>query len=144
METTLSSEAVQQLIQEIRNLHSQYAVEVPKPRGPWPESIKARVRELWALGLSHKVISEATGVPAQTMYSWKYNGKPGFTAVAVAKIEPVEASVQLSQSENLPIKSQTKISEPKILTVTVVMPNGVRLEGLDQAAALKFAFGSMR
>ena len=61
----------QHLIREIRELQMQYAKEVPTPRGPWPESIKARVKDLWDAGVTSKEIAESTGVPAQTMYGWK-------------------------------------------------------------------------
>ena len=140
MKPITSSQNSQQLIREIRELHAQYAKEVPTPRGPWPESIKARVKDLWDAGITSKEIAESTGVPAQTMYGWKSQNRrrqDSFQAIAVITTKPVPLNLPLPQSEK---SIPPQIQLPKqIPTVTVVLPNGIRLEGLDADSAFKLA-----
>jgi hypothetical protein len=114
----------EQLYREIRELFEQYKLEVPKKRRPWPVSIQARVMALWKLGISSHTIAEETTLPAQTMYSWRQRIKkdqPGFlpaTIVQKRRRRLNSQGVQLSQLESRP------------MTVTVVVGNGIRLEGV--------------
>lgn len=125
-------ERVQELFSEIRQIYEQYLKEVPKKRRPWPESIRSRILELWKLGVSTHQISEATTLPAQTMYSWRQRMKkegPSFLPVAVVKKRHRRSNfeVQLSQLDQ-------EFTTP-IVTVVV---GEVRIESVpvDKAGAL--------
>jgi hypothetical protein len=114
----------EQLYREIRDLFEQYKLEVPKKRRPWPVSIQTRVMALWKMGVSSHTIAEETSLPAQTLYSWRQRIKkeqPGFlpaTVVQKRRRRSDSLAVQLSQLESRPT------------TVTVVVGNGIRLEGV--------------
>lgn len=123
---------VQELYCEIRQIYEQYLREVPKKRRPWPESIRSRVLELWQLGVSSNQIAQETGLPTQTMYSWRQRLKksgPSFLPVPIVKKRHRRSDfdVQLSRLEQ----------EFTIPTVTVVVGN-LRIEGVpvDRAAAM--------
>lgn len=127
---------IQQLFREIRQINEQYKREVPKKRRPWPSSIQARILELWKLGISTHQISAETGMPCQTMYSWRQRLKksdPGFLPVRIVNRRRHKSAqqVQLLQLENRPA-----IHTP---TVTVVLPGGVRIEGLGPEQAIMAA-----
>ena len=97
------SSGVGDLFKEIRQIHEQYKREVPKQRRPWPTSIQSRIMELWKLGISTHQISEETGLPAQTMYSWRQRvnkTQPGFLPVPIVKKRGRRSKVQLSQLES--------------------------------------------
>jgi transposase len=127
-------ERVRVLISEICQIHAQYKIEVPKQRRPWPKSILDRIFELWSLGMTTHQIATETGLPAQTMYSWKQRMKksesPGFRQITKSRRQRRRSrfDLQLSQLEN---KKMTT-------TVTVVVSDGTRVEGvpLESAAEL--------
>jgi hypothetical protein len=124
-------ERAQILISEIRQVQEQYKKEVPKKRGPWPESIRTRIQELWRLGMSSHQIAEEAGLPVQTMYSWRQRIKKEaaeFVPVPVVKRRRrSKFDLQLSQS-------QTADKNP---TVTVVTSDGIRIEGVPVGAAAR-------
>ena len=138
--------SVEQLFSEIRQIYSQYKREVPKKRRPWPTSIQSRVLELWKLGVSTHQISVATTLPCQTMYSWRQRllrSNPGFVPVRIIQRRRrkslVESESHRGTTKLAPRSSSYSHSESTTLfTLTIVMPNGVRLEGvpLDQAARI--------
>lgn len=125
-------ERVQTLFIEIRQIFEQYKIEVPKKRRPWPKSIQERVLELWHLGVSSHQIALETGLPAQTMYSWKQRVKkeePKFLQLAPRPIQKrhrrSKFDLQLSQLE----------VKDKITTVTVITSDGLRIEGVPIESA---------
>jgi len=61
-------ERVQTLVDEIRQIHERYKIEVPKKRRPWSKSNQERILELWRLGVSSHQIALETGLPAQAIY----------------------------------------------------------------------------
>ena len=147
---------IPQLFEELRQICAQYAVEVPGRRRQWPESIKSRVFRLRFLGFSNHRIAQETGIPVMTLYTWKLpsgeealklpapdtENEPGkFVPVRVvkrrsalpARRSPVKTilTVKTSDSQNFNRKSRTPP------TVTVVHPNGIRLEGLTLEQALE-------
>jgi hypothetical protein len=134
------SENAEQILKEIRELHEQYANEISSKRKPWPKSIRERVDELWRIGLSSHEIAAATDLPAQTMYSWKSkrNRSPDFLPIEIVKEKLKSLPLQLSRLDTRPTE-HASISSIIPITVTVVLPNGVRLEGLDADKALSFA-----
>jgi len=130
-------ERVQTLIGEIRQIHEQYKIEVPKKRRPWPKSIQERILELWRLGMSSHQIALETGLPAQTMYSWRKRVRqadPGFLPVLVVpsktkkRVRRSSFDLQLSQLE----------AEVKSPTVTVITSEGTRIEGVPLELAAGF------
>jgi hypothetical protein len=122
----------EQLYREIRELFEQYKLEVPKKRRPWPVSIQTRVMALWKMGISSHTIEAETGLPAQTMYSWRQRikqEKPGFLPATV-----VQKRRHRSNASNVPLSQ----SEVRPITVTVIVGNGIRLEGvpIDRVAQI--------
>ena len=51
------------LMDEVRQLRTQYVNEVGSGRRVWPRSIKARILELEQVGIPPKIIAAKTGVP---------------------------------------------------------------------------------
>jgi len=67
----------QQLLEEIRQIATQYLKEFPSNgRVAWPESIRARILALARLGVPRKKIADLTPVPAATIFLW-CRGMPG-------------------------------------------------------------------
>lgn len=135
-------ERVQTLIVEIRQIHEQYKIEVPKKRRPWPKSIQDRILELWRLGVSSHQIALETGLPAQTLYSWQQRIKksePGFLQITSKSIKKRHRrsnfDLQLSQLE----------VKDKATTVTVITSDGLRVEGvpIESAADLIRRIGKL-
>ncbi len=61
----------QQIIEEIRQIATQYLKEFPSNgRVTWPESIRARVLALARLGVRRKKIAALTPIPAATIFLW--------------------------------------------------------------------------
>lgn len=148
--STADEREAEQLLSEVRDLFEQYQSEVPKKRKPWPESIKSRIATLWGLGVGNHQIAMEAKVPVQTLYSWRQRIKkgrePGFTQVALAPRAPRRTGFQIRQDEErrrheLQPSRLEGASEVRPTTVTVVLLNGIRVEGLDAAAAAEFVRG---
>lgn len=121
---------VEVLFSEIRQIHEQYKIEVPKKRRPWPKSIQERILELWRLGVSSHQIAHETGLPAQTMYSWKQRLK---------KEEPKFLQIKPVQKRHRRSKFDLQLSQlevkDKTTTVTVITSDGLRIEGVPIESA---------
>ena len=144
-----------QLIDELRQICVQYAKEVPGARRPWPASIKSRVMRLRFLGVSNHRIAQETGIPVMTLYCWKMpEGERARALPAPEKDETGFEAVQVVQRATGLVtngrrgeaargrRSRTmtvKGTGPAPTTVTVVLPGGIRLEGLDFDAAVEAA-----
>ena len=131
---------VQVLVNEIRQIHEQYKIEVPKKRRPWPKSIQERILELWRLGMSSHQIALETGLPAQTLYSWKQRVKksePGFLQLPTVP-------KQRRRRSNFDLQPSPLEVSAIATTVTVVTSDGIRIEGVPVAevAALVRRIGS--
>lgn len=74
-----------QILDEVRQLCSQYAAEVPSKRRTWPKSIKERVLQLLQMEIPCEEIGSRSGIPVATIYSWKMVMKkePTFLPVQV-------------------------------------------------------------
>jgi hypothetical protein len=132
-----------QLLSEVRELFEQYQNEVPKKRKPWPESIRTRIVALWGLGVGNHQISMESKVPVQTLYSWRQRIKrgkePGFKQITIAR-SPRRTGFQIRMDEerrraNLQLSQLEVASEAKPTTVTVVLLNVIRVEGLSAVGA---------
>lgn len=122
-----------QLLDELRQIYAQYQREVPSKRRPWPESIRSRVQELWAMGVSCHEIGSESRVPVQTMYSWRKRLKRGrFVALPIPRA--------IGHSSDRPVRrlQLSQLKARRSTTVTVVLPNGIRVEGLDAPRAALF------
>ena len=104
----------EQLIEEIRQISSQYSVEVGSKRRPWPKAIKDRVFELDSLGVSRKSIAADTGIPYYTVLQWRYQRNKKFHELKL----PAVATVTVPQSDKI----------LKVGMVTVTTPDGYRVE----------------
>lgn len=102
---------IENLIQEIRQITVQYKAEVGSRRRPWPASIRSRVDQLKAAGLTWKEAAEKTSIPYYTIMQWRQSEKDSpkrkFHALPV-----------------LPAKR----SENRVATVTVTTPDGYRIQ----------------
>lgn len=124
----------QEILDELRQICSQYSKEVPGRRRPWPKSIKDRVIALRRARISFIKISEISGISLQTMYSWKLGRetKSAFLPVRVVR----KRHFQPSRLEKKEIRSEVRPARGQPTTVTVVLASGLRLEGLDFGQAL--------
>jgi len=104
---------VEQIVSEITEIMDQYRREVPSGRRAWPESIKSRVLSLRRAGVRCAEISRRTGLPYYTVLEWR-RGQSGFVELPVV----VEA------------KKVSTVTVPTLGTITVVLPSGVRIEGM--------------
>ncbi len=104
------------LIQEIKQISSQYNVEVGSRRRPWPKAIKDRVAALDRLGLSSKAIAVDTGIPYYTVLQWRFKrNKTKFHELSL----PAVATVTVPRETEKILKTGT---------VTVATPDGYRVE----------------
>lgn len=138
--STPAEEEVFRLLAELWDLFIQYKREVPGQRRPWPESIRERISRLWSLGVTCHQISSESGVPVQTLYSWrqrikKQKSERGFTQIPIARSRR-RTNFQIQQDESRH-SSNHQLSQLESLTTTPVQPalvitlsNGVKIEGL--------------
>jgi hypothetical protein len=127
------------LLEEIQQIKAQYEAEVKRSRSPWPEALKKRAARLHGLGLRGKEIAERTGLPYYTLLTWlprcRDRGKVvrahealasgEFTAIAINE-NPKTATVTVADNICNPKPAVSRAS----LTVSVVLPNGARIEGV--------------
>jgi len=133
-------ETKEQLIDDVRQLCAQYLKEVPSRRRVWPRSIRGRVLALLSQGLACDEISQASGIPAATIYSWKSAAPPRDTFLPVRVIaKPVVPKNAVPNPAGEPRRDRGRPRSTP--TIIVVMPNGLRFEGLTVASALELARG---
>jgi hypothetical protein len=128
-------ERIEELLSEISQIKHQYQNEVPGRRRPMPISIKERVFELQKLGLNSSQIAKRTGLPYFTVLSWKKRAEAG-------NFELVRISREKSKPRVKSKVATVTVRSPQS-TVSVVTPNGVRIEGMPLDFLLKVlpAFG---
>ncbi len=149
---------IPELLDELRQICAQYAKEVPKKRRPWPESVRTRVMRLRFLGVSNHRIAQETGIPVMTLYCWRMPGqerarslpapKPGaadgdFLPVRVVHRPTGQMRLDdalLRRRRRSTLNAAATVTVKKRLpdpVLTVVLPNGLRLEGLCLEQAIK-------
>ena len=121
----------EQMLNELREISEQYAKEITGKRRPWPRSIRDRVIALRQDRVSFERISKATGLPIQTMYSWRIGGKRA-SAFFPVRVAPKPANLQPSLLES----RRRRRSSDSIPTVTVVIKGNLRIEGLSLEQAI--------
>lgn len=115
------------IFNELAQICAQYKAEVPSNRRAWPESVKSRVFKLKSMGISFVKIAERTGIAYQTITAWE---RPkSFLPVRVVGAELPTVTVS---------KEPRRGRRAKFTTVTVITPNGYRIEGLDSKSAIEF------
>ena len=120
------NDRVKQLTIEIKEICEQYLAEVGDGGYKvWPRSIKDRVLVLSDLVGSCKKASELCGLSVETIYQWRADAKKSqFKSIAVVESKSKSVTVTTPSS-----KSANKES----VSVTVMTPNGYRIEGHSEA-----------
>jgi len=148
----MKQDEINALFDELRQVCSQYSKEVPKQRRPWPESIRTRILRLRFLGVSNSRISQETGIPVMTLYTWRMPKQ----SEAIKQVTGTGLSLEgqflpvqiIRRRTGLPALStpQPTYDSQKPMTVTakgsqsqpmtVKMPNGILVEcpGVTEAA----------
>jgi hypothetical protein len=110
----------EKLIEEIRQITTQYRAEVGSRRKPWPKSIITRVNELGELGLNSKAISDRTGIPYFSILNWRQGKRRKAKAFHALVVRPPELE---TATVTVPVGSGHQIA-----TVTVTTPDGYRVQ----------------
>lgn len=122
-----------EIFEELRQICEQYKNEVPGRRRAWPKSIKDRVFALQRQGIRSNQIAKRVPIPYATIMSWNVSDKRkgAFLPVKVVKsaTPPTVTVGGRPKRKHGPVES-------KVMTVTVVTPKGLRIEGLPIEAAL--------
>jgi hypothetical protein len=116
------------LMDEVRQLRTQYVNEVGSGRRVWPRSIKTRILELEQVGIPPKIIAAKTGVPSETIASWRFHRRhgvdKGFHALAVKSALPETAK---SGTVTVTTNKMSKNSD----SILVTLPDGLRIESVN-------------
>lgn len=124
----------EQLLSELKQISEQYAKEVSGKRRAWPKSIRERVIAARREHISFERICAATGIPLQTMYSWRIGGERA-SAFLPVRVAPKAPYVQQPLLESRRRGSRTRPTT----TVVVVVVGKVRIEGLSYEQAIEAA-----
>jgi len=134
------------LISEINQIKAQYVNEVGDGRRAWPLSIKNRIAELEALGMTAKSVASATGVPYATIVLWRFKRRRAgaFKEVRVTPdleaLKPVAIAISKSTSVTLPnLEMPVVKNDPRGLSLRT--PTGYVIENLDESGVLKLLLG---
>jgi transposase-like protein len=127
------------ILEDVRQLITQYCREVPGGRRAWPESVKVRVVKLFSLGMPLAEISRRSELSYHTILSWvpvedrgryrarqrKVAGPDGhFAPVAIRERQAIATVTVANHPKNIvPISARN-------VTVTVTLPDGIRIEGV--------------
>ena len=131
-------EAAERLISEIKQIRAQYVKEVGRGRRVWPRSIKDRAAELDRLGLSPKVMAEATGITYETILTWRHQRRKATAGNAFHALEVQDSSARLpaiSKSGTVTV-TNSEISAEPVRLLSLRTPQGFVIEGLDQNGVL--------
>lgn len=137
------NDRIQNLFSELEQICEQYKEQVPGRRRAWPKAVKERIEELSLLGVNGYEVSKRIPVPYMTIVSWRSKAKsrdsssPGFLPVKIVD-EKRPTTVTVKRRGRKPKQSSTQASNT-LTTVTVVAPNGFRIEGLP----IEFAMSLM-
>ena len=128
------NDRIQNLFSELEQICEQYKEQVPGRRRAWPKAVKERIEELARLGVNGYEVSKRVPVPYMTIVSWRSKAKSisasssGFLPVSVVtEKRPTTVTVKRRGRKPKQIPSQSTNAPT---TVTVVAPNGLRIEGL--------------
>lgn len=119
-----------ELLDEVRQLVTQYRQEVPGSRKAWPRSIKERVIELVGLGVSSAETARLTGISYYTIIYWVEKMPAKFHSV---RIVPAKSSATVTVAKRRGKKLLVGCRDNEVqqtVTVTVAPPSGIRIEGV--------------
>jgi hypothetical protein len=147
----MSKSRIQEIFSELTQICEQYKAEVPSHRRAWPMAVKSRVFELRSFGLRDPAIAMKTGLCYQTLRTWKES-----TTAIAPSFFPVEIKPQqLSRTPTVTVRDETPILKTKSTpqpirrgrrpspTMTVITPEGFKIEGIDRSTLLQL-LGSRR
>jgi len=127
------------LVEAIRQISSQYKIEVPGKRRAWPKSLRARVMELVELGMDRKSVSRETDIPYFTVLKWSKE-RPENLSGEFREIElgrSLEKSIATETAAAVTVTTafprQMENFSNTVATVTVTTARGLRIEGLGGA-----------
>lgn len=139
-----------ELIEEIRQITSQYKDEVPGKRRAWPKAIKDRVRELNEIGMSMSAIGRELGLSYYTLHKWRKSKKrlsgefhqlPMVVDREAARLVPQVRTAK--KTATVAVTGAKAKSKPTNQTVTVTTPEGFRIEGIS-LSELRMVMESVR
>lgn len=114
------------LIDEIKQISSQYHAEVGRGRKAWPQSIKDRVTELLKDGMKAPEVAAATGIAYFTVLRWRPEGSRGAPRGRYAsKFKELPVVV----AKNIGTVTGPQNLNQKVVTVTVTTPKGYQIKG---------------
>ena len=137
----------QNLFSELEQICEQYKEQVPGKRRAWPKAVRERVEELEHLGINGYEISRRIPVPYMTIVSWRSKTKKeksGFLPVAVVDKKQRPTTVTVKRLGHIESDSIAGLSNSVPTTVTVVTPEGFRIEGLPVEFAKPLLSGGAR
>jgi len=111
-------DATDQIYSEITQIIEQYRTEVPGRRRAWPKAVKERVQDLRRRKVSWDEISKSTGIPVSTLYQWRIRKST-------------------SSFQELSVVPTSGRSRSDGHSVTVVVSDRIRVEGLDVGSVIK-------
>ena len=142
----MTDQRVADLFLELEQICEQYKEQVPGRRRAWPRAVKDRIGELQRLGISGHQISKRVPIPYMTIASWRRDKPESGSAFLPVKIveqptlAPARATTVTVEKRE---RGRPPIQKVSIATtVTVVAPNGLRIEGLPVDAALRLLRGA--
>lgn len=122
-----------ELIRDITQIAQQFKAEIPGGRRPWPKAVKDRALALVKDGMSLTEIAAATGFAYQTVHGWTRDRRTrGKFRELKALPAPEESAVMAipPTSENSPTSRKGGDKAAKSTKVTIITPNGYRIEGV--------------
>jgi len=137
---------VEQIVDEIRQIVTQYKKEVPQRGRAWPASIRERVITLSRLEVSNSEISAKTGIPVPTVYIWtsgkifNKRSKPSNSGEFVS-VDVIPKKLTESQNKSLlaarEIPENLAAKNSKFYSAT--LPGGVRVDQLNLEALIELS-----
>lgn len=103
---------------EIKQLIDQFRQETRGDIRSWPDTIKSRVIQLYHCGLSAKEISLQSGISRFTISKWRQG------------ITSSEKKVVKKSDQNTAQFNAVKIRDDQSRTMSITLPNGMRIDGV--------------
>jgi len=121
------SESRDQLIQEIKDIKSQWENEVgPSGRKVWPKAIKQRIFRLIDQKVPRRDIAQKTGVPYETINVWVHKGLKR-KALTAQSFHPISVKNEIAT---------VTVPYPPKNEITFKTPKGYEIHGLGVSEIL--------
>ena len=136
------------LIEEIKQITSQYNAEVGRDRKAWPNSIRDRVATLLQMGVKASAITRQTGVPYFTVLKWRPSSMKGaprgvhasrtkFKELAVIATREARCAEAVAVRDVAPALDAGPRDGGESGTVTVTTLKGFRIEVQNFETAIR-------